>query len=226
MSDCGDIEVVEGFSRLMALKAFCFSRHRLSLLEDLGPPASLEALRLHGCENEYLPDSFYDMSSLTSLELNAFDRRDSHVVDISQLSQLRVLKLNRVGVKCSAALCWKQSSEEQLDLFSEGEGRKLPLLLPFIPCLLGLASEKLEMLEELKQVVLQKEVEKLEQLEQLEMRLHNDNRELPFFFGFPPSPAQLADRGAGNPQPPSKHGSGIATAAAAAPSFLDTGGPA
>ncbi|CAI5520951.1 unnamed protein product [Closterium sp. Naga37s-1] len=106
------------------------------------------------------------------------------MVDISMPSLLRVLKLNCVNVECGPAVSWRLSCEEQLEqlgLYSEGEGRELPLPSTFLPHLRNLMSEQLEMLKRLEKLEQQKHMAQLEQLEQLEM--HLEVRSLPGNMG-------------------------------------------
>ncbi|CAI5459788.1 unnamed protein product [Closterium sp. Yama58-4] len=226
------LELPAGFCHLTALKALCISRSEgLALPEDVGALARLEALRLHNCQHQPLSRSFTDLSSLTSLDLNAcfggdlpalgelsnlrelkivdlpistlptsltrltglhtlevrgcqallevpsrldmlvglkrlvlteceelsrppaglppsletlcfgpFVEGSSHVVDICGLWQLRVLKLNRVGVRCGAAggLEGQLEKLEKLEMRLGSGNQKLPIPLTFLPRLRSL----------------------------------------------------------------------------------------
>ncbi|CAI5962612.1 unnamed protein product [Closterium sp. NIES-65] len=127
--------------------------------------------------------------SLETLNLGPFRKGSFHVVDISMPSLLRVLKLNCVNVECGPAVSWRLSCEEQLEqlgLYSEGEGRELPLPSTFLPHLRNLMSEQLEMLKRLEKLEQQKHMAQLEQLEQLEMHLEGSNPKLPIPLTFLP----------------------------------------
>ncbi|CAI5482575.1 unnamed protein product [Closterium sp. Yama58-4] len=109
-------------------------------------PASLDTLvglksfELTDCEElDNLPAGL--PPSLETLCLGAFKEGSSHVVDISQLSQLRVLKLNCVGVQggpavSSRLLCLQQL--EQLEMRLAGNSQQLPLPPAFLPRLRSL----------------------------------------------------------------------------------------
>ncbi|CAI7873919.1 unnamed protein product [Closterium sp. NIES-54] len=64
--------------------------------------------------------------SLETLCLGPFKKGASHLVDISELSQLRVLKLNCVGVRCRPAQGSRLSCLQQLEMRLGGDSRELP----------------------------------------------------------------------------------------------------
>ncbi|CAI5962616.1 unnamed protein product [Closterium sp. NIES-65] len=118
--------------------------------------------------------------SLETLCLGPAWEGSSHVVDILQLSQLRVLKLKCVGVQCSPAMsrmltCLQQMKQQVEQLEQQGGGPEIPLPLSSLSRLRSLFSEQLELLQPPEQL---EQATQLQQLEQLEMRLEGDNREL------------------------------------------------
>ncbi|CAI5935960.1 unnamed protein product [Closterium sp. NIES-64] len=101
----------------------------------------LKRLELTGCEELSRPPAHLP-TSLETLCLGSFRRGASHVVDISQLSQLRVLKLNCVGVRCGRAVSSRFSCPQQLEIlemYLERDSQELPVFLTSI-CLPSLRS--------------------------------------------------------------------------------------
>ncbi|CAI5527051.1 unnamed protein product [Closterium sp. Naga37s-1] len=140
-----------GFCRLTALKALCLPIRELP--EEIGALAEvpsrldtltgLKRLELFAClQLSELPAAL--PPSLETLTLGTFKEGSSPFVDISQLSQLRVLKLKDVGVRCGPEVsgrfaCLQQL--EQLEIRLKLDSRKLPVPLTFLPRLRSLLIE-------------------------------------------------------------------------------------
>ncbi|CAI5482419.1 unnamed protein product [Closterium sp. Yama58-4] len=106
----------------------------LELPSRLDSLVGLKTLELTHCEQLSTPPAGLP-TSLETLCLGPFKKGSSVVVDISQLSQLRVLKLHGVGATCGPAgssrwSCLQQL--EQLDLCLEGCSQKLPIPLALV----------------------------------------------------------------------------------------------
>ncbi|CAI5936057.1 unnamed protein product [Closterium sp. NIES-64] len=119
----------------------------LSDAEALGELSSLQELKiidsrleLTECEQLSITPAGFP-PSLEALCLGPFMEGAYHFVDISELSQLRVLKLNRVGVICGPAVSSMLSGLEQLEMHLEGGSRELPVPLTFLPRLRSLLIE-------------------------------------------------------------------------------------
>ncbi|CAI5994666.1 unnamed protein product [Closterium sp. NIES-65] len=149
-----------GFCRLTALKALCLPIRELP--KEIGALAGLEELscgwrlsevpsrldRLTGLKRlelfaclrlSELPAAL--PPSLETLTLGTFKEGSSPFVDISQLSQLRVLKLKDVGVRCGPEVsgrfaCLQQL--EQLEIRWQIDTQELPVPLAFLPRLRSL----------------------------------------------------------------------------------------
>ncbi|CAI5994632.1 unnamed protein product [Closterium sp. NIES-65] len=100
----------------------------------------LKRLELTECEQLSITPAGFP-PSLEALCLGPFMEGAYHFVDISELSQLRVLKLNRVGVICGPAVSSMLSGLEQLEMHLEGGSRELPVPLTFLPRLRSLLIE-------------------------------------------------------------------------------------
>ncbi|CAI5472416.1 unnamed protein product [Closterium sp. Yama58-4] len=196
--DCGELsQLPEGLCRLTALKALCIALSlKVELTENVGALPSLQALRLHECPHP-CPAFFTNLSSLTSLKLDdcfpvGLPRQmlPSSLFQLAglkmvKLLQLRVLKLNCVGVRCGPAMssmltCLQQMREQVEWLEQQGGGPELPIPLSSLPRLRSLFSEQLELLQPLEQL------QQVKQLEHLEMRLGGESRELPVTLTFLP----------------------------------------
>ncbi|CAI5492530.1 unnamed protein product, partial [Closterium sp. Naga37s-1] len=136
-----------GFCRLTALKALCLPIRELP--EEIGALAvpsrldtltGLKRLELFAClQLSELPAAL--PPSLETLTLGTFKEGSSPFVDISQLSQLRVLKLKDVGVRCGPEVsgrfaCLQQL--EQLEICWQIDTQELPVPLTFLPRLRSL----------------------------------------------------------------------------------------
>ncbi|CAI5962590.1 unnamed protein product [Closterium sp. NIES-65] len=105
----------------------------------------LQRLELTACPQLTSPPNGLP-SSLRTLYLGFFMQGSSHLVDISQLSQLRVLKLNCVGVICGPAgssrlLCLQQLEQLEMRLDHGSQELPVPLTLMFLPRLHNLLIE-------------------------------------------------------------------------------------
>ncbi|CAI5526621.1 unnamed protein product [Closterium sp. Naga37s-1] len=156
-----DFQLPAGFSGLTALKAFFIAESDLALPEDIGALASLKALKLVTYAQPF-PASFTQLSSLTSLNLNNWGRGtelpealgelsslqeltiqtlrlgglrkgSSHVIDISQLTQLRELELSGVRMRCGHAESGRLPCLEQLKMGFTCRGWELPIPLIVLP---------------------------------------------------------------------------------------------
>ncbi|CAI5480508.1 unnamed protein product [Closterium sp. Yama58-4] len=94
----------------------------------------LKRLEMTACPRLTVPPAGLP-PSLETLCLGPFWGASSHVVDISQLSHLRVLKLNRVGVTCGPAVASRLSCLEQLEQLEMrlgGDSCELPVPVTLI----------------------------------------------------------------------------------------------
>ncbi|CAI5521045.1 unnamed protein product [Closterium sp. Naga37s-1] len=125
--------------------------------------------------------------SLETLCLGPFEEGSSLVVDISQLSQLRVLKLNRVGVTCGPAAAERFSFVNQLEQLEQmeqrigGEGVDLSTSLSQLRSSFNELVEKrvreLKQAEQVKQEQVKQQVK--QKLEQVEEQLEEQMAEVP-----------------------------------------------
>ncbi|CAI5525412.1 unnamed protein product [Closterium sp. Naga37s-1] len=159
-----DFQLPAGFCGLTALKALFIAESDLALPEDVGALASLKALKLVTYAQPF-PASFTQLSSLTSLDLNNWGletelpealgelsslqelkiqtlrlgglrKGSSHVIDISQLLQLRELELGGVRMRCGPAEGGRLPCLEQLEQLGMGftcRGWELPIPLIVFP---------------------------------------------------------------------------------------------
>ncbi|CAI5521237.1 unnamed protein product [Closterium sp. Naga37s-1] len=147
----------ESFTSLSHLEELIVSLSgHLILPDSFGYMPALKLLVLDAVDILELPPSFCHLTSLEALFINSlgpFREGASYVVDISQLSQLRVLKLNCVGVTCGPAVkrrlsCLEQPEQveqlqqlEHLEMRWKGYRRELPVPLTFLPRLRSLLIE-------------------------------------------------------------------------------------
>ncbi|CAI5935880.1 unnamed protein product [Closterium sp. NIES-64] len=165
LNRCGGIHLPEALGELSSLLELKFVDLSISTLpSSLTWLTRLEALEVRGCswlsEVPSRLDTLVKLKrlemlacpqlsepcaglppSLESLSLGPFKEGSFHVVDISHLTQLRVLKLNRIGVQCGPAvssrvLCLQQL--EQLEMHVESGNQQLPVPLTFLPRLRSL----------------------------------------------------------------------------------------
>ncbi|CAI5528680.1 unnamed protein product [Closterium sp. Naga37s-1] len=128
LAGCDELrQLPAGFSRLTALKALCITECVFPLPDDVG------ALLTYCEQLSSLPAGL--PPSLETLCLGPFREGSSHEVDIGHLTQLRVLKLTRVGVCCGPAvsgrvLCLQEL--EQLEMRVKGDIRELPVTLALV----------------------------------------------------------------------------------------------
>ncbi|CAI5521191.1 unnamed protein product [Closterium sp. Naga37s-1] len=133
--ECFHLETLpESFTSLNRLEALIISiSDAFSLPDNFGNLPALKLLVLEELQFRALPPSFCHLTE-----------GPPHVVDISRLSHLRVLKLTCVGVRCGRVVrrrlsCLQQL--EQLEMRLEGGRQELPVPLTFLPRLRSLLIE-------------------------------------------------------------------------------------
>ncbi|CAI5994656.1 unnamed protein product [Closterium sp. NIES-65] len=115
----------------------------LSEVPRLDALVGLKKLELTDCRQLSRPPARLP-PALQILLLGPFKKGPSRSVDISQLSQLRVLKLNCVGVRCGRAVSGRLSclqQLQQLEMRLEDDSQELPVPLTCLPRLRSLLIE-------------------------------------------------------------------------------------
>ncbi|CAI5935920.1 unnamed protein product [Closterium sp. NIES-64] len=121
-----DVDLPEDLGELSSLRELKIVDWTMcSLPSSLTRLTRLQRLEVTDCE--WLSEPLAGLPpSLETLCLGPFKKGASHFVDISELSQLRVLKLNCVGVRCGPAQGSRLPCLRQLEMRLGGDSQELP----------------------------------------------------------------------------------------------------